>query len=341
MIGPVIKKTDTKFRNAISVKERLSITLRFLASGDSFTSLQYTFRVSKQAISLIVPETCQAILNVLKQQIKLPNTPHKWEQISAEFLNMWNLPNAVGAMDGKHITLQAPFNSGSEFFNYKDFFSIVMFALVDASYNFLFVDVGCQGRISDGGVFNNSVLKTKIDNDSLNLPPPKALEGTDYIVPNYFVADSAFPLSNYIMKPYSGQHAKGSMKRVFNYRLSRARRVVENTFGILSSVFRLLRKPLLLEPEKAQLIVMTICHLHNFLRRSPNSVNTYTPRGTFDTEIEGTIVPGRWRVDNTATTSFLPITNTPRRPTLTAVNMRDQIAEYCYNVRTLPWQNDA
>lgn len=71
MIGPAIQKTDTKFRKAISVKERLSITLRFLASGDSFTSLQYVFRVSKQAISLIVPETCQAILNGLKEQIKV------------------------------------------------------------------------------------------------------------------------------------------------------------------------------------------------------------------------------------------------------------------------------
>lgn len=272
--------------------------------------------------------------------LQLPTTPHEWEQISAEFLNMWDLPNVVGSMDGKHITLQAPFNSGSEFFNYKDFFSIVMFALVDASYNFLFVDVGCQGRISDGGVFNDSILKTKIDNDSLNLPPPKVLQGTNYIVPHYFVADSAFPLGSHIMKPYSGQHAKGSMKRVFNYRLSRSRRVVENAFGIVSSVFRVLRKPMLLEPEKAQLIVMTICHLHNFLRRSPNSVNRYTPRGTFDTEIEVTIVPGRWRADVSALTSFLPLTNTPRRATLTAEHMRDQIAEYCCNVGTLPWQNN-
>lgn len=83
------------------------------------------------------------------------------------------------------------------------------------------------------------------------------------------------------MKPYSGQHAKGSVKRVFNYRPSRSRRVVGNAFGILSSVFRVLRKPMLLEPEKAQFIVMTICHLHNLLRSSPNSVNTCTQRGTF------------------------------------------------------------
>lgn len=72
----------------------------------------------------------------------MPTSHQAWEEISSEFQNCWDLPHVVGAMDGKHITLQAPFNSGSEFYNYKQFFSIVMFALVDASYKFIFVDVG-------------------------------------------------------------------------------------------------------------------------------------------------------------------------------------------------------
>lgn len=107
--------------------------------------------------------------------------------------------------------LQAPFNSGSEFYNYKQFFSVVMFALVDASYKFIFVDVGCHGRILRG-VFNDSILKEKISNNSLNLPSPKLLEGTNSIIPYYFVADSAFPLGIHIMKPYPGVHPKGSLK---------------------------------------------------------------------------------------------------------------------------------
>lgn len=271
--------------------------------------------------------------------LQIPSSHQEWEEISSEFQNCWDLPHVVGAMDGKHIMLQAPFNSGSEFYNYKQFFSIVMFALVDASYKFIFVDIGCQGRISDGGVFNDSILKEKISNNSLNLPSPKLLEGTNSIIPYYFVADSAFPLGIHIMKPYPGVHPTGSLKKIFNYRLSRARRVVENAFGISASVFRVLRKPMLLQPEVAQLIVMTICHLHNFLIKNTNSANIYAPPGSIDSEVEGSVTMGRWRLENNDITSLLPITNTPRRASLSAHVMRDKIAEYCCTVGKLSWQD--
>jgi hypothetical protein len=70
------------------------------------------------------------------------------------------------------------------------------------------------------------------------------------------------------MKVYRGQHPKGSKEQVFNYRIRRSRRGVENVFGLASSVFRVLLKPMLLEPDKAQLVVMTVACLHHFLRRS-------------------------------------------------------------------------
>jgi hypothetical protein len=64
-------------------------------------------------------------------------------------------------MDGKHVMLQALWNSGTEYCDYKNLFSIVLFALVDANYNFMYVNVGCQGRISDGGVFKNTNMYKK------------------------------------------------------------------------------------------------------------------------------------------------------------------------------------
>jgi len=96
-------------------------------------------------------------------------------------------------------------------------------------------------------------------------------------VPYAIVADKAFKLNDNIMKPYSGSHPKGSFKRIYNYRHCRARRVVKNVFGILCSVFRMLGKPMLLEPNKAEVVVMDFVYLHNFLRSSSTSKNTYSP----------------------------------------------------------------
>lgn len=81
----------------------------------------------------------------------------------------------------------------------------------------------------------------------------------------------AFPLEPNIMKPYPRAHKKGLKFRIFNYRLNRARRVVKNAFGILSAVFRILRKPLLLEPNKTKKAILACIYLHNYLRKRKTS----------------------------------------------------------------------
>jgi hypothetical protein len=70
--------------------------------------------------------------------------------------------------------------------------SIVLFALVNANYNFLFEDVGCQGRILDGGVFRNHGQQEKMEKDSLGFPPPTPLTGRKKPVPYFLVAEEAF-----------------------------------------------------------------------------------------------------------------------------------------------------
>ena len=95
-------------------------------------------------------------------------------------------------MDGKHINIKQPKNSGSYFFNYKGTFSIALLALVDANYKFIHVDIGCNGRISDGRVFRNSSLSTAIDENILNIPTPRKIGAS--VLPYVIVADGAFPL---------------------------------------------------------------------------------------------------------------------------------------------------
>lgn len=170
-----------------------------------------------------------------------------------------------------------------------------------------------------------------MENNSMNIPAPIPLPGREIPVPYFVLGDGAFPLNVHVMKVFSGLHPKGSIKRSFNYRLCRARRVVENVFGISSSVFRVLRKPMLLEPEKAEVIVMSVAHLHNFLKKSMNSVNIYTPSGTFDREVGGQITEGNWRSENNNMASLLPIRNMPRRSALDVKKLRNEIANYFVN----------
>lgn len=95
-------------------------------------------------------------------------------------------PRAIGAIDDKHIALICPPNSGSEYFNYKKYFSIVLMALVDSKYRFIFADIGGQGRISDGGIFRNTVLWDMICSNTLNLPAPRPLPGSNIDIPYVF-----------------------------------------------------------------------------------------------------------------------------------------------------------
>lgn len=261
-------------------------------------------------------------------------------EIENTFMKLWNFPHVIGAIDGKHILIQCPFNSGTEFYNYKSHFSIVLLAAVDAEYNFLYADVGAQGRISDGGIMKNCTLNEMIEKNTLGIPPPTQLPHRERKIPYVFLVDSAFSMSENIMKPFAGVHPKGSKERVFNYRLSRARRVVENAFGILASVFRVFRKPMLLQPEKVQVITMAAIHLHNFLRRSNSSNHLYVPQGSIDIEDNstGNIIPGKWRNDDTLT-SFLPIPVIPRRTAEKFKQDREELSHYFLNEGKLSWQD--
>ena len=117
----------------------------------------------------------------------------------------------------------------------------------------------------------------------LNIPNSRPLPGSTTPIPFIIVADDAFPLKSNIMKPY-GQANLDIKKRIFNYRLSRARRVVENAFGILANRFRVFMTGFCLDPQKVQIIAMACCSLHNFLIKDLNgSQDVYIPPGSYDT----------------------------------------------------------
>lgn len=192
----------------------------------------------------------------------------------AKTFEKWNFPHCVGAIDGKHVVMFAPANSGSIFFNYKRTHSIVLMGISDGDCKFIYVDAGSNGRISDGGVFNKCSFAHALEKGSLHLPQAQPLTGRNVNVPFVFVADDAFALKPYIMKPFSGQNLSKD-ERVFNYRLSRSRRCIESAFGIMSARIRVMRAPIHLDAAKTRKITLACCALHNFLMT--HQIELYAP----------------------------------------------------------------
>ena len=115
----------------LEVELKLEVTLR--STGESYTSLQYHWRIGRTTICKFVPQVCKAILKEFQQEyLVCPTDPDYWKKIEERFRNRWNVPHAVGALDGKSIAIKKPKKSGSEYFNYKGYFSLVLLALVDA-----------------------------------------------------------------------------------------------------------------------------------------------------------------------------------------------------------------
>lgn len=112
--------------------------------------------MGKTTVSEIVRDVCIAIWTKLQPLYMPEPTTEMLKNSAEEFFHRWNYPNCVGAVDGKHVLIQCPNNSGSLYFNYKKFFSFVLMALADANYCFTAIDVGGYGRHSDSGIFQHS-----------------------------------------------------------------------------------------------------------------------------------------------------------------------------------------
>ncbi|XP_050447818.1 uncharacterized protein LOC126849729 [Cataglyphis hispanica] len=277
----------------------LSIILyRFLATGDQILSIALAFRCGESTVRKIIQETCRVLAQVLQPIYLCLLTEEKWNNICTGFLESWNFSNCAGSFDGKHIEIQAPPNSGSLFFNYKKTFSIVLMAACDHKYMFTLVDIGSYGGNSDGGIFTSFDIYSALENELPNLPKGTVnLPGSNITMPCFFLGDSGFPIST-LMRSYSGK-ILNERKKIFNYRLSKAR-YYRKYFGILSSRWRIYRKPINMHPKYIDMIVMATVCLHNFIKCEEDLVEAknriYCPPHFIDSEnSEGNIIPGEWR----------------------------------------------
>ncbi|XP_026819148.1 protein ALP1-like [Rhopalosiphum maidis] len=309
---------DTNMRKAISPTEKLAVTLRYLTSGCTFQDLHYSFKLGASTIGNIVREVCNVVWEELAH-IQMPSmTEEMWKDTAAKFKQRANFPHCLGAINGKHIRVIKPTGTGSQHFNYKHYFSIALLAIVDSNYKFVYVDIGSFEKDSDSTIFKNSTFWNLLQKNKLNIPESCPILNTDIIVDYVFVGDEAFGISQHVLRPYGGRNLTKN-KRIFNYRLSRARRYVECAFGILSNKWRIFHRPMNVTTELAVDITKACCVLHNYVREK-NGINFQ---------------------DTLSIDGFEDVNTTyADRGTRSASDMRNTFADYFSTVGAVPWQND-
>lgn len=246
----------------------------------------------------------------------------------SEFHTRFQFPLCLGAIDGKHIRIKKPNRSGSKYYNYKHFFSIVLLAVTDANGRFVVVDVGSCGGNSDGGVLGHSNFGKKLLSGTLSIPEKDVIPGTDIQLPYTFVADDAFPLRDNIMKPFPHRQLS-HQKEIFNYRLSRARNSVECSFGKLAQMWRILYRQMDEQPIAATNVVKAVTVLHNFIISKEPERQTVTIA-----ETPATTVPPHRRL-----LAYQNIGEQRYRATRSALNNREKLMSYFVSV-PVSWQND-
>nr|XP_054932013.1 uncharacterized protein LOC129387239 [Dermacentor andersoni] len=203
LVGPRITKANTKFHKAILPDHRPALAVRFLAAGETRRSSSFNFLAVWSTACKIIAEVCQAIWEVVGPvYVKCLSSAAERLKVANEFEEKWNLPHCIGAIDGKRVVIECPAKSGTLNRNYKSSFSKSLLAISDASYRFLYVEIGHFGSESDGGAFARSKFQELILANQIAIPEDSEI-GSIGKMPYVFVGDEAFPLETFMMRPYS------------------------------------------------------------------------------------------------------------------------------------------
>ena len=214
--------------------------------------------VVHNTISVIARQTCEAILAEYGDEVlQCPHTSDTWKQVSATF-SRWNFHHTLGAIDGKHVPIRCP--------------------------KFLWVDVGTNGSSSDVQIFNECYLRLGIVDGTLDIPDAEPLP----YMPYFLIGDDTFSLRTWLMKLFSARGLPDE-ERIFNYRLSHARRVVENSFASWPTDLVVFSPP---GVRIQRLLPLLYCTLHIIMRLRYPGIH----QGIADEEDDNhRVIPGQWK----------------------------------------------
>lgn len=257
-----IGRQDTSMRKAISPRKRTAITLYYMSSTAEYRTIANLFGVSKSFVCLCIKDVCKAITKKLKKDFLSIPKGEDLSEVMKLYKEKWGFPSCAGAIDGTHIPIQAPLENRTDYINRKSYHSIVLQAMVDSKYLFRDVVIGWPGSVHDARVLSNSEIYNRGCNGDLFDPNIKeTILGID-IAP-VILGDPAYPLLDWLIKAYPENQNTPNWQRHFNYRLSRARMTVEDTFGRWKGRFRRVLKRVDMAVDSTCYLVVASCILHN------------------------------------------------------------------------------
>lgn len=245
---------------------RLAVTIYRLTRGDYIYTIGEMCGIAKATVCAIVNETCRVIVDHLwDDNVKMlfPEKENDFQQSMETFGKEWQFPYAFAAIDGSHIPIKCPRGGAQamkQYFNFKGFYSVVLMALVDAEYRFIWVSVGAPGNTHDSTLLQSTDLWKRIMEGEVI--PNIAQNLGNVEVPPLILGDGAFPMRTFIVKPH-GDAILSDKKRYFNFRHSRARLVTEGAFGRLKSRFRVLFRKCESQKETVKVYSLACVVLHN------------------------------------------------------------------------------
>ena len=276
-----VKKKDTTMRTSIHYKKRVAITLWYLSTGSDFRTIGHLFGVSKSAVSIIVQEVCAAITEkLLPTNIQFP-TGEKLQQTVDGFMDRYGFPQCFGVVDGSHIPIVSPQYFPADYYNRKGWHSVILQGTVNHLGQFIDVNVGWPGRVHDARVFSNSKIFELGQTGKLVPDRAKTITAaSSQKVPLCILGDPAYPLLPWVMKAFPDNGRLTRQQKTFNYRLCRARVIVEHTYGRLKGRWRCLRKQLDVDVYRVPELVAACCTLHNICEVHGDGFNDEWMDGT-------------------------------------------------------------
>ena len=268
LVAHAIEKHHTTFRQAVDVNKRVAVAIWRLSTNNSYRTVSKVFGISKAVCIKITQDFRDEIVRIASEFIKFPkNGPDTATAIQhfKEFADC-RIPQVMGALDGTHIEIEAPpTESKVDYFSRKQKYTVNTQAVIGANLMFLHVATGFPGSIHDARMCRATSVFQEAENGQILATPTDVING--YAVRPLILGDSAYPCTNWILKPFNFNLNLTQDQKKYNRKVSASRSTIERAFGLLKVRWRCLLKRMDDRLENVPKIIITCCVLHNICQK--------------------------------------------------------------------------